>query len=143
MEPVSLQTVGRRVDALHDEGYLENTIVSPQNVPRDLIIGYILTDNGEQAVEAKRHELLRETVRDELFGDTDHPEIDRDVLAELLSAEMDDRYAATADQSREALLILTGTYLLQSAATTVFDETELQNISDAISQQEKPVTLLP
>ncbi len=144
-DAVSLQTVGRRVDKLHDEGYLENTIVSPQDVPRDLIIGYTLTAKGEQIHDAKRESLLKAVVRDELFDDHQHPDIGETALAELLHNEIgaEGSPASTASHySRDELLVLAGTYFLQKTAGTGFSDGDRQRISEAIMRQEALTTLL-
>lgn len=55
----SVQTIGRRVDELHENDYIATSILSPDDVDRDLIIGYQRTKNGDKALEEKRDELLR------------------------------------------------------------------------------------
>lgn len=56
----SIQTIGRRVDKLHEEGLLSTCILSPDNVDRDLIIGYRRTTKGEDAHDEKRGTMLQE-----------------------------------------------------------------------------------
>lgn len=144
---VSLQTIGRRVDRLHEDGYLENEIVSPQEVPRDLIIGFTVTADGRKLVERKRETLLRELVRKELF--IDEPDGDSDIgqkaLAELTNNEfgLEGRTVETADRySREELLILLGTYFLEKQASQVFDEEDVQRFRDVILNQKSPSVVL-
>ncbi len=56
----SIQTIGRRVDELADQGYITSCILSPDNVDRDLIISYRLTEDGRQVMSEKRDEILQE-----------------------------------------------------------------------------------
>lgn len=50
-DTASVQTVGRRVDQLNDNGYLDNQIVSPEELKRDLIIGFEPTEKGVDALD--------------------------------------------------------------------------------------------
>lgn len=59
----SIQTVGRRVDELHEAEYLTTSIISPDDVDRDLIIGYKRTKDGDKALAKKRDEMLQELAR--------------------------------------------------------------------------------
>lgn len=56
----SIQTIGRRVDDLCDEGLLASCILSPDDVGRDLIIGYRRTEKGDDAMDEKRGTMLQE-----------------------------------------------------------------------------------
>lgn len=58
-DPVSLQTVGRRIDRLHEDEYVASDIVSPDGLNRDLIIGYTITQDGHDAFHAAGHALLK------------------------------------------------------------------------------------
>ncbi len=144
-DEMSLQTVGRRVDKLHDEGYLENTIVSPQNVPRDLIIGYNLTDAGQDTVTSKREILLKKIVRNELFSDETTPTIGQKALAELINNEfgLDGHTVETANHySRDELLLLLGTYFLEKKASNVFGDEDVQRFRQTIMERKPPSTIL-
>lgn len=55
---VSVQTIGRRIDALHDNAYIESCIVSPEELRRDLIIAYKLTEDGRIVKREKESKLL-------------------------------------------------------------------------------------
>lgn len=147
-DQVSLQTVGRRVDNMHEEGYLENRIVSPQDVPRDLIIGYMPTDAGVTAMRAKQNDLLRQAVRDEVFDDVERPEMSRTVLAEMISNALgiSDHTDTVVDRyDRNELLALTGSYFLQQQIPSTAKEKEetRQTFRDAIQQRKSPSKLLP
>lgn len=48
---VSVQTIGRRVDALHDKGLLESCIIAPDDIKRDLIIAFETTETGRAALQ--------------------------------------------------------------------------------------------
>lgn len=144
-DEVSLQTVGRRIDKLHSDGYLENTIVSPQDVPRDLIIGYQLTEDGANVLETKRETLLQEIVREELFGDNGRFDLNQKALAELVNNEFRvDGYAVeTAEHySRDEMLVMLGMYFLKKKADTVFDDMQIDQFRDAVTQQKSPSTLM-
>lgn len=56
----SPQTINRRIDRLCDDGHLSSCILSPDDVDRDLIIGYKCTEAGNEAMGAKRSDLLEE-----------------------------------------------------------------------------------
>jgi len=51
---VSVQTVGRDVDALHADGLLASTIVTPFDASHDQYIAYETTSAGEEALAAYR-----------------------------------------------------------------------------------------
>lgn len=145
-DDISLQTVGRRVDALNEDGYLENTIVSPQDVPRDLIIGYLLTEKGENVLTRKRESLLKKVVRDELFSDRQDLELRTKAIAELIGDEFNlpgytDEMAE--QYTRDDLLVLTGTYFLQKRVSTTFDEDDLEQFRNIIREQESPAVMIP
>lgn len=57
---VSTQTIGRRVDTLHDNALIQSSIVSPEDLKRDLIIAYTLTAEGEAALKEKREQLMED-----------------------------------------------------------------------------------
>lgn len=96
-EQKSVQTIGRRIDKLHDYALVESCILSPDAVNRDMIIGYTLTEEGEEALEAKQNEFLREIVAesskalmtaDDYDGETQVP-VDRKPLIALMSDAFD------------------------------------------------------
>lgn len=58
LESISIQTVGRRVDDMHDQDLLESRLRSCEDVNRHLITTYILTDPGREAMESFQASLL-------------------------------------------------------------------------------------
>jgi DNA-binding Lrp family transcriptional regulator len=81
---VSVQTVGRRVDDLVQDGWLETVIVSPDNIKRDLIIAFRLTKDGMDTITAKREDLLKQTVRRHIFGDETETNISKHAVITLI-----------------------------------------------------------
>lgn len=55
---VSVQTIGRDVDALHDDGLLTYTLMDADNAARAHYIGYTTTDTGDDIVS--RYRICRE-----------------------------------------------------------------------------------
>lgn len=145
-DEVSLQTVGRRVDSLSEEEYLENKIVSPQDVPRDLIIGYALTEKGHDAMETKRGEILEDILQYELFSDTDEPSgIKTEALATLIADEfgLDNPVPNTVQHySRNELLAFLGSYLLQKKTAEGFGEKDMERFQNILNEQQNPRSML-
>lgn len=118
----SLQTIGRRIDRLHDEGLVDNCIMSPDAADRDMIIGYHLTDAGREALQAKRQRMLQDKAKRFtnclITGDGD-PQVDRDALVALMRDEFDigPEGQAIIEQleTRELLTVLTGHYINTNA----------------------------
>ena len=44
----SVQTIGRRVDRLQNNGLLDTCILTPEEIKRELIIGYKTSDSGQR-----------------------------------------------------------------------------------------------
>ncbi len=93
LEKKSVQTIGRRIDQLHEAGLIESCILAPDSVDRDMIIGYKLTNEGKGYLDAERTEFLKEKVllASEAFLERheDHDEfsISRPALIELMADE--------------------------------------------------------
>lgn len=51
---VSVQTIGRDVDALHADGLLRDTLVMPDEGPRSMYIAFATTEQGEAALDEFR-----------------------------------------------------------------------------------------
>lgn len=51
IDNVSIQTIGRRVDALRDKGLLDSCIIAPDDIKRDLIIAFETTEQGRAALQ--------------------------------------------------------------------------------------------
>lgn len=81
--PVSSQTVGRRINKLHDRALIESQIISPDDIRHDLLIGYTTTDKGVQKLREKRQLLLRQYIQDTYSDEADEEE--KPILIELLS----------------------------------------------------------
>lgn len=88
VDEVSVQTVGRRIDRLHENSLLEPCIIHPENINRDLIIAYKPTEKGENVLEEKRDEILRECASCTVLGDPASPDYECDTLAELAQREL-------------------------------------------------------
>ncbi len=69
LDSVSVQTVGRHVDTLHDQAYLESCIISPDHLNRDLIISYKLTEDGVTALQEKRDTLIKTQIMGDEHAD--------------------------------------------------------------------------
>lgn len=84
----SLQTVGRHIDRLCDDGYLDSCVLAPDDVDRDLIIGFQRTAKGDDALAAKREELLQQ-VAHTVTNDACGPErtVTEEVLETLIADE--------------------------------------------------------
>lgn len=74
-DDVSLQTVGRQIDTLVNNDYLDNVITSPDKLQRDLIIAFTPTDRGRDALAAKRRDLVKNSIRTTLFGDAHRADV--------------------------------------------------------------------
>lgn len=131
---ISLQTVGRRMDDLHEEGLLETRIISPDGMNRDLMIGYVLTDNGYEAMTAQRERFLKEMVMDAseamLYADKDTDfSISREALIELMCAELDIDDTAREDiveqsSMKELTAVLMEYYFRKNAARSLDEAAE-------------------
>ncbi len=88
VQDISVQTVGRRVDDLHDRGYLESCIISPREINRDLIIAFKVTGDGHEVRTAKRSRLLRDHASRLVSGGTDGGG-DVATIARLMEDELD------------------------------------------------------
>lgn len=128
MEPVSVQTIGRRIDDLHDAGALDTCILSPDEINRDLMIAYTLTDTGRERMAAKREDILQSAVQqaaEALLSDYsgDDLPVERTPLIALTSAEFDitgtarDRLERCSTQ--EILALLAIHYFRSNVRTTI------------------------
>ncbi len=125
---VSVQTVGRRVDDLVNEDYLETVIVSPEDIKRDLIIAFKLTDKGLDTIEGTREHLLAEMVQDHLFTDQG-----REVQSGTIAMMLADRYnwsGETADSIQERY----GARELSSFLTLLYIEEQTDGMIEGMSE---------
>ncbi len=133
-ETVSEQTVGRRIDDLLNEGYLESVITDPDAVDRELIISYRLTDPGRSTMDAKRMEYIRDIVRSDIFRDFRRQDAPINPIISVFVDEFDltarerdflrNRFDAT---QIAALLAL---YYVEVEAREFFMDTEAEIIRD-------------
>lgn len=134
---VSVQTVGRRVDDLNNEEYLENAIISPDELQRDLIIAFKLQDKGREVLEQKRKELLQDVVQGEMFGADAAAEIGKGALIELISDEFDiekaTREQLETDYSRDQIVAFLTLYYTEKQAVNVFDSEYWSKLEDLFS----------
>lgn len=122
---LSLQSVGRRINRLHEQELVDTEIVHPADVSQNLIIGYTLTDAGRRVLDEKRGEIIGSYV-----GSTedDSTFIDQDILLQMLDDELDlsvEEYEALQEQDVEALRVFTALYhALHLVDTRIDDRTE-------------------
>lgn len=88
IDSISVQTVGRRVDDLHDDGYLQSCITSPKGIKRDLIIAFKLTDTGTEQIQETRRSLFQDLVQQRLFTNGSE-QLSKATLIELLADELE------------------------------------------------------
>lgn len=96
VDEVSVQTVGRRIDTLHENALITSEIINPDDLRRALIIGYTLTADGAAALRQKQEDLLKEY----LSGDREPEQNEKQFIISLLDA-INDLDAATVDYLRE------------------------------------------
>ncbi len=92
MGDVSVQTIGRRINRMQEDELLESCILSPDDLNRDLIIGYTVTATGAEAIATKREEFLRNEVLhmgEHMLGSSEpvDPALSREALVELICDE--------------------------------------------------------
>lgn len=127
-ESKSVQTIGRRMDALHENELLESCILSPEHVNRDMIIGYKLTADGKQILNGKRNTFLRKMVKQAslelLTADNDAmAAVEREPLIRLM-VDAFDIDEETRDEllpqleTEEILGLLATHFFLDNAGTT-------------------------
>lgn len=140
---VSVQTVGRRVDRLHRQGLLQSSIWSPDDIDRDLIIGYELSDAGRDALVRKRRDILLQAVRHELFGDKNGYRR-QELLYELTSAEFGlDREDTPLEQYElEELLALVALHYSMEQAQTIFTEDNVGKLVELAEQNDEVADVL-
>ncbi len=126
---VSVQTIGRRVDNLVKNDYLETVIVSPETIKRDLIIAFKLTEKGKNTIDTTREHLLSRMVRNHLFND-DRIEIQNDCIATLLA----DRYG-WEDDTVNSMNERYGTAELSAFLTMIYVEEHTDGMLDGMSEQ--------
>ncbi len=138
---VSVQTVGRRVDDLTDNGYLESCIISPDEIKRDLIIAFKLTDQGRDAVEEKTEEYLQRVVQAEMFPVNEDISAEKPAVIELIKDrfELDgDTVEMLSDEyTRPELVTLITLYYVKREISDVFTEDTVDKFVDLADSNEK------
>lgn len=138
-DSISVQTVGRRVDRLNDNDYLENAIVSPDELKRDLIIAFKTTEKGEQAIQDKREEILKNAIRNKMFSDNGI-QLSQDALSELIRDEFeldeDTQHEVADEYSREELVTFLALYYAHQQVTDMFDEERMTQFQQLVPVEE-------
>lgn len=139
----SLQTVGRHIEGLRQSGELNGCIVSSDEVRRDMIIGYCLTDQGRQAIREKREEILRDEVLQAgkvlLSSDpvTDLP-VDREALVALIGEELGfsdkTRETVVAGCETEELVAILAVHYFNSSIDTILDQDRADTVAELVRQ---------
>lgn len=135
----SVQTVGRRVDRMHDSDLVQSCILSPDDINRDLIIGYQLSDTGHEVLVQKRRDIMLDAAQPVLFQeDTADRPISKDDLVDLICDEFqldaDTGELLQEDYTWEELTALVVIYLVKDRAIDVLTGTDLDKIADIITQ---------
>lgn len=119
----STQTIGRHIDDLADHGYIADCILSPDDVDRELIIGYKVTEKGRKALEEKRNEILQEVAHttDNTACESTR-EVTKSALIKMIAAQFDlddpSRLRLEDEYSEEELLSLLTLHYAQENANT-------------------------
>lgn len=130
---LSLQSVGRRINALHDEELVDTVIVDPDDVSQNLIIGYTLTEKGQRMLKEKRGDIINSYV-----GRMDESVVPPDVLLQMLDDELEldeTEYREIQKQSPEALHVFTVLYNALRLVDERLDEEATKTFSDIIRRR--------
>ncbi len=141
---VSSQTVGRRINTMHNEGLVDTQIVNAPDTASNLIIGYELTDSGRDVLNEKRRDIIGSYA---FRADQENAVefIDRDVLLNLLDDELDftaEEYELLQDHDVEELLVFTLLFHAQRIAYRKLDDTTLTVFRDIIKRLGKTSLIL-
>lgn len=144
--PVSVQTVGRRVDRLNQDNYLDNAIVSPDSLKRDLIIAFDLTEKGETAIRSMRTTLLRDVARREIFAGETVEGMSKAALIKLMQEEFefddDTRHAMEENYSRDELVMLLGMHFAEEQAMNIFDDDKIDALRDTMADKDTIIDMV-
>lgn len=141
---VSVQTVGRRIDTLTEKDYLESCITSPDELTRDLIIAFKMTEKGEQAVKAKRRELVKEIIRTNLFPEDRQDDVLREPVVKTIREEFDvdtDTEQTLAEYDTLQLVAVLTTHYAEQTADALLNEEErrlFQQVKTPSTQEQTP-----
>ncbi len=134
---VSVQTVGRRVDALQEDGYMETVIASPDDLKRDLIIAFKLTDDGKTVLHEKRESVLKGIINDTIFRDEKHTDIGKTALVALMNDHFcgDDTPDLSADDHEEQqLLAILTLHYAEKEALNVFGTENTEELYETVEE---------
>lgn len=129
---VSVQTVGRRIDDLYNEGLLETAVVRPKETDRDLVIAFELTEKGEEAVMERRQAYLRNIVRRDIFRDFRDENVPQQPLLQAIKDEFNlsddatEKLAGRFDSMELASML--ALYYVEIESQALFTEEERQFI---------------
>lgn len=137
-DDVSLRTVGKKIDRLKYEEYLEQTIASPDDTNRDQIIAYTLTDDGEHAMVAHRINLLRQVLLNHLFPQNVDNKTSKKAIISLMQDQYgfdDDVRDALFDHSREDIIAFLLIRYTQKEAVDILDHGQLEQYHDILDER--------
>ncbi len=129
---VSVQTVGRHVDKLHDLAYLESCIVSPENLNRDLIISYRLTDDGVTVLQKKRESLIKSHI-------IQTENADKAELLELIQQEIgldEETMSFLSERDRSEVIATAEIYYMRKYLDENLDEETITTLRELMSDQD-------
>ncbi len=140
VDSVSVQTVGRRVDCLRDQDILSSCIISPDDIKRDLIIAFKLTDDGHEILTKKREEFLRETVKQQIFAQ-DETALSKPVLTELIRNHFDldtsIKHRLRDEYTHEELTTFITLYYIKRQVADVFSDETAEKLAELAQRSEE------
>lgn len=134
---VSVQTVGRRVDTLQDKEHLETVIASPDDLKRDLIIAFKLTDQGQDILTQKQELILKDIIHETLFSKEKHTDIGKEALVALINdhfAGEDTQPLSAHDHEEKELLSILTMYYAEQEAMNVFSKDDKDALYQTVSE---------
>lgn len=131
-EPFSIQTVGRRVDALYEDDLLAARIMNPEAAQRTLITTYRTTESGREAIDEYRDSRLRQHVVGFVEAALEDGSLPSDRSIEALFAQRFgfDRTTIRGRLDTQEVLCLSLIYFLQERI-------------DALQELEPTITAIP
>lgn len=109
IDSITLQTVGRHMNRLHEQSYVTSDIVEKAAADRDLMIGYRITERGTAAMERKQTELLKYYIQhaDELLTEQDEDTVQQTAVTLFeRECELDDASVSFLQEECEAEEVL-------------------------------------
>jgi hypothetical protein len=140
VDSVSVQTVGRRVDRLRDDELLSSCIISPDDIKRDLIIAFKLTETGQDTIVGKREEFLRETVKQQIFS-RGGMELEKPVLSELIrnhfDLDTDIKHRLQDEYTHEELTTFLTLYYIKRQVADVFSNETAEKLAELAQRSDE------